>query len=136
MEMIDKNINEELNRELEHSAYEMAYTRPDAIDRCYSLGQKFAEHFIKVCKEGKNSEDYTHHCIEMQNWWDSVKGIRLKGNNKLISVSNLIDWFFTLGKDPEDFIPEEYISLYSKLYLTLLNNRETMTISTLLNEIL
>ena len=44
--------------------------------------------------------------------------------------------FFTLGKDPEDFIPDEYEELYSKLYLNLLLNRDTADIKTVLNNIL
>ena len=54
----------------------------------------------------------------------------------LISISNLTDWFFTLGKDPEDFIPEEYLSTYSKLYLSLLYNREKADIKVILENIL
>lgn len=134
MELIDKKVNEILNQEL--TAYEMAYTHTKAMDLCYSLGKKFAEHFIKICKEGKDSNDFTHHCIEMQSWWDEVKDIRLKESKKKISYSDLNDWFFTLGKDPEDFIPEEYLELYSKLYLNLLLNRDTADIKTVLNNIL
>lgn len=134
MELIDKKVNEILNQEL--TAYEMAYTYTKAMDLCYSLGKKFAGHFIKICKEGKDSNDFTHHCIEMQSWWDEVKDIRLKESKKKISYSDLNDWFFTLGKDPEDFIPEEYLELYSKLYLNLLLNRDTADIKTVLNNIL
>ena len=136
MEFIDKKINEQLNKEIECPAFEMAYTRADAIDRCYNLGEQFAQHFIKTCQEGKESKDFIHHCIEMQGWWDKVKEIKLKENNKLISISNLTDWFFTLGKDPEDFIPEEYMTIYTKLYLSLLSNRENADIKTILENIL
>ena len=136
MKFIDKKINEQLNKEIECPAFEMAYTRADAIDRCYNLGEQFAKHFIKTCQEGKESKDFIHHCIEMQGWWDKVKEIKLKENNKLISISNLTDWFFTLGKDPEDFIPEEYMTIYTKLYLSLLSNRENADIKTILENIL
>ena len=96
MELIDKKVNEILNQEL--TAYEMAYTHTKAMDLCYSLGKKFAEHFIKICKEGKDSNDFTPHCIEMQSWWDEVKDIRLKESKKKISYSDLNDWFFYFRK--------------------------------------
>ena len=136
MEFIDKKINDELNKELERSAYEMAYKRAHAINICYDLGKQFSIHFIKICKEGKNSKDFIHHCTEMQGWWDKVNNIKLKENNKIISISNLNDWFFTLGQDPEDFIPEEYMPVYSRLYLSLLSNRENANVKTILENLL
>ena len=134
MEFVDKNVNEILNEEV--SAYEMAYTRPDAIERRYNLGEQFAKHFIKICEEGKGTKNFVHHCAEMQSWWDKVRGIKLKENNKLISLSNLTDWFFTLGKDPEDFIPDRHLPIYSKLYLKLLSDREIAKVQDVLEELL
>ncbi|MBE7084204.1 MAG: hypothetical protein E7373_06370 [Clostridiales bacterium] len=134
MDFVDNNVNEILNEEI--SAYEMAYTRPDAIERCYNLGEQFAKHFIKICEEGKGAKYFIHHCAEMQSWWDKVKGIKLKENNKLISLSNLTDWFFTLGKDPEDFIPDRHLPIYSKLYLKLLLDREIAKVQDILEELL
>lgn len=134
MELINKKVNDILNTEF--TAYEMAYPRVKAMDLCYSLGKQFADHFIKVCKEGKDSKNFSHHCMEMQGWWDEIKDIKLKESKKRISYSDLNDWFFTLGKDPEDFIPEEYIELYGKLYLNLLLNRETADIKTIFKKIL
>ena len=136
VEFIDKDINQELENDINGIAYEMTYDRPDAIDRCSSLGKRFVEHFTKVCKEGINSPDFKHHCQEMQSWWDDVKGIKLKDSKKPISISALNDWFFTLGRDPEDFIPEEYIDFYTKLYLSLLSDRENAKVVDLLSGIL
>ena len=128
MDLVDKKILDVINA----PAYEMAYVRADAIDHCSTLGKRFVEHFIKICDEGVTSPDFRHHCQEMQSWWDDVKGIKLKEDKKLISVSNLNDWFFTLGRDPEDFIPEYALGVYTKLYLSLLSNRDTAKVENLM----
>lgn len=101
----------------------MALSLTQAMDRCMDLGEKFAEHFNKIVDEGISSNNFTHHCIEMQSWWDKVKNLRLKHNNKVISNVNLIDWFFTGGKDVEDLINEDKVNLYNEFLVKLLIDR-------------
>ena len=134
MDKIEKELFDGLIKK--EASYEMAYDRPDAIDRCSSLGKRFVEHFITTCKDGINSKDFKHRCQEMQSWWDDVKGIKLKESKKLISISALNDWFFTLGRDPEDFIPEEYLSIYSLFYLSLLSDRDNAKVEDVLTKLL
>lgn len=85
---------------------EMAYDRSDAINRCASLGKKFITHFHKVYVGGLDDVDFPHHCQEMQTWYEDVRSIRLKSNKKLLTVMNLLDWFFTVGSSIEDYLPE------------------------------
>ena len=100
---------------------EMALSKSDAIDRCISLGNRFIEHFLKVIKEGKTHQDFLHHCQEMQAWYDSVRKIKLKLTNKALTKTNLIDWFFTAGQVPEDFMDEDLVEIYETFYLRLLS---------------
>ena len=104
---------------------EMVYTIPDAMDRCHSLGEQFANHFNKVCSSTKESDDFVHHCIEMQAGFDQVKDIILKHNNKKITYVNLIDWFFTYGNNVENIIDEQYVDLYNVFIIKLLNSKTT-----------
>lgn len=106
----------------------MAIERQDAIDRCYRLGKQFISHFHKIYKEGKNSLDFNHHCQEMQTWLDSCRDIRLKATNRLVTPSNLIDWFFTAtGNIDEDngFDSYEEIDAYNEFMLALAAHRES-----------
>lgn len=107
---------------------EMAFNRMDAIDKCISLGKLFINHFLKVVEEGRESNDFSHHCHEMQNWYDEVKGIKLKSNNKFISKTHLIDWFFTVGQSPEDFMSDDLVGMYEDLYLELLRGKRVKDI--------
>lgn len=109
-----------------HILSEQAVERADVILLCMRLGEKFAEHFIKVVTEGKASDDFHHHCSEMQAWFDEVKRKKIKTTKKVITKTNLIDWFFTCGEDIEDFIPEEYIDRYKKLYTGLLSTDKSV----------
>ena len=54
---------------------EIAMSRRDAIDKCSDLGYQFVKHFKKVIQEGIESEDFHHHCKEMQSWYEQVKDI-------------------------------------------------------------
>lgn len=114
---------------------EMAYKRTDAIDRCFNLGKKFTEHFNTIAKLGKDDVDFKHHCQELQSWYDSVKSIKLKENNKYITRGNLWDWFFTVGQNVEDVILEPYQELYEDFCFTLLSN-SNKTIYEILSELL
>lgn len=98
---------------------EMAYERPDAIRLCSDLGTEFIEHFHKVVKSGKESPDFSHHCVEMDSWWNKAKKIVLKYNKKLISEAQLKDWFFEAGSSVEYIIEEPYQDIYNKLILKL-----------------
>ena len=101
---------------------EMALNRRDAIDRCISLGIQFKEHFNKVLKDTPYSENYIHHCIEMDAFWTQVKRIRIKGSNKFLSSELLIDWFFSAGGSIEDDI--DAVDLYDKLISYMLYKRD------------
>lgn len=106
---------------------EMAYKRTDAIDRCYDLGKKFTEHFRLIVKLGKEDIDFKHHCQELQAWYDKVKNIKLKETKKFLRISDLWDWFFTVGQSIEDVIPEEqYQDIYEKFYLELSKGESTV----------
>lgn len=105
---------------IKKSACEMSVDRSTAFDKCIGAGKPFIEHFIKVCNEGKDSENFSHHCQEMQAFWNQVKNLTLKPRSKLISPLNLADWFFCLGSEPEniirdDGILEKYFNFFPKL---------------------
>ena len=103
---------------------EMAYSQRAAVNRCGDLGYEFATHFVKIMDDGANHEDFAHRCKEMQAWWNKVKSIKLKSNNKIISNKNLFDWFFTYGSDVAGVIEnEEYRIAYEALINELLKNR-------------
>lgn len=107
--------------------FEMAYSRTDAMDRCQSLGKQFLAHFNKIYND-PSSESREHWETEMDNWWNQVKNIVLKQNNRRLSVSNLHDWFFSAGQNPTDFFTSDNIfdeeDCYDKLYLSLLQDRD------------
>ena len=70
-----------------------------------------------------NSDTLNHHIQEMQSFWDKVKILRFKHNNKLISNSNLMDWFFTIGSDVETIIAENLVDLYEEFIIKVLSDR-------------
>ena len=86
---------------------ELALNIDKAIDRANSLGKQFVKHFHKVYVEGISSRDFHHHCKELQTFWEDVCSIRLKTNNKLVPMSYINDWFFTVGKSVEDLFDDE-----------------------------
>lgn len=99
---------------------EMSMDRSDAIDRCLSLGEKFAEHFNKVMEEGQDSPDFKHHCHEMQVWFDTTKKITLKPKGKYLTIEYWIDWFFTAGQTVEKLIDSKYEDEYEVLIRELI----------------
>ena len=107
---------------------DMAYERQDAIDRCYSLGKKFTEHFDKIYKESK-SQAVNHWCNEMQVWLNDARSIRLRQNKKPLNYTDLIDWFFVIGsssnavfsKEDEVDRYEEFLSKISKYDFNVYN---------------
>ena len=121
-----------------HILNEMAMTRTEAISICMDLGKKFIEHFHKIYSEGKTSENFNHHCAEMQSWLDKCKSIKLKSNNKYLTPVNLIDWFFTAGggiDEDNGFTDYAEIEIYNKFIIILLADNATK-IKNVLQEIL
>lgn len=96
-----KELYEALKLE-EQSLNEMAYSRADAMERCYSLGKRFIEHFDKIYKE-PNSQAVNHWCGEMQSWYNKIRDITLKPNNKHLNRTQMRDWFYTFGSDPTEY---------------------------------
>lgn len=83
--------------------YEMALSRPDAIERCYSLGKKFIEYFHKIYVSDYKHSTAIHHWIsEMQAWYDAVIDIVLKNNQKHLNGSQLRDRFYSFGSSYEE----------------------------------
>lgn len=103
---------------------EMLMTRAKAIFTCVSLSVQFANHFEKALEDKRNNFDtFIHHCTELNSFWNSVKNIRLKPNNRLITDVNLIDCFFTGGQDVTDMVSEENEEIYNKFINILLRDR-------------
>ena len=106
---------------------EMSYHRNEAIDKCFDLGKLFLEHFLKVVKEGKDSRDFSHHCQEMQSWWERVDSIYLKPRNKKLNADQLINWFFLKGSSTEYLIKDDDDArLYEMLFLKLIYSDNTV----------
>lgn len=85
---------------------EMAMSRIDAIDRCYSLGKPFIEHFHKIYLDTENPAR-NHWESEMQNWYNMVRDITLKPKNKHLNMSQMKDWFYSFGSSYEEFFNED-----------------------------
>lgn len=114
---------------------EMGMPRADAMELCASLGNRFVEHFAEVCEKGKDDEDFQHHCGELQAWYDKIKRIVLKQNNKHLSNIQKLDWFFTCGSSVDELFSNANVSdIYDKFVVTLLSSDET--IQTILEDIL
>jgi thiamine monophosphate kinase len=79
---------------------EMAMEGDVAVDRCYSLGLKFIQHFNKIY-EYTDSLTVHHWCSEMQAWWATINRIVLRSNNKQLSYQQRLDWFYLIGSSFE-----------------------------------
>lgn len=99
---------------------EMAYNRSDAINKCSDLGYQFVSHFKKLVEEGVFSKDFSHHCDEMQSWYNQVKDIVLKHSKRKISNTQLIDWFFTYGSSTEQLFEDDIVDVYEEFIFALL----------------
>lgn len=104
---------------------EFAMSRSDAITVCIGNGKQFMQHFVKVMSDGVNGDNFKHHCHEMQNWFDIINNIKLKGNKKGLSLDQWMDWFFTAGGNIEDIIDYKYITYYEQLILTLMKDKNS-----------
>lgn len=82
---------------------DMALSRSDCIDKCIPIGKKFIKHFDKIYKR-KDCEAVNHWCGEMQGWYNTAIGYKLKPYGKPILNGDLRDWFFTAGANAEDFM--------------------------------
>ena len=103
---------------------EQALSRSDVIDKCLDYGKVFVEHFIKAVLDLENNSDtLNHHIQEMQSFWDKVKILKFKHNNKLVSNSNLMDWFFTMGSDVETILPDSVVGMYEEFIIKVLSDR-------------
>ena len=104
---------------------EMTYKRSDAINKCYTNGKPFIEHFHECMQDllANNKELYHHHASEMQDLWDAVKNIKLTSNNKKLLCEQLINWFFAVGSGVEDVIDADYQEIYERFYIELLKDR-------------
>jgi len=104
---------------------EMAMPRADAIELCISLGEKFTNHFKEVYELGKNNIDFKHHCQELQSWYDKINEIVLKQNNKKLSKTQKIDWFFTRGSSLENIFNNDNIEkIYEDFIFELMSSNK------------
>lgn len=110
------------------AADEQAQRRADAIITCMDLGDLFIQHFHKLYKEGKSSNSFYHHCMEMQAWLDKCRKIKLQSTKKYLTSKNLIDWFFTAGGlvDVDNgFTDSNEIESYNNLIIKLATDRDS-----------
>ena len=115
---------------------EMAFERKEVIDKCFDLGSQFVDHFNKIMKEGKSSQNYSHHCHEMQAFWDKVKNLVMKPRSRRVAADELINWFFTVGSDIDSKIEEPHQDYYETLCVNLLNDRTNARVKDILDFIL
>lgn len=103
---------------------EFAERKLRAVEKCETLGRKFIEHFRKAFYDTSEGARH-HHIAEMQAWWDCVKDIRIKSSNRVISSSDLMDWFFTAGALYGDFLESnDEIDCYEALIDEMIYDRK------------
>lgn len=117
---------------------EMSIKRNEAFSKCIDLSAPFIEHFSKVYDEGVGSPTFHHHCSEMQNWWNTVNNFVFRHNNKRISQSELIDWFFLGGSDTETLFKGNPTKedVYNDFMIEMLYRRDTSNVEDVLYNIL
>ena len=76
---------------------EMSKGRSAIRDVCGSLGKLFIEHFHKIYEEGVYGDDFSHHCSEMQAWFNKCSGFTFKPSTRQLKPSEMIAWFFKAG---------------------------------------
>lgn len=84
---------------------EMSMSRVDAINKCYSIGKLFIEHFDKIYKR-KSDIDINHWCSEMQAWYNEMLDITLKSNKRHLNGAQRRDWFYSFGSSYEEYFHE------------------------------
>lgn len=117
---------------------EMSIKRNEAFSKCIDLSAPFIEHFSKVYDEGVGSPTFHHHCSEMQSWWNTVNNFVFRHNNKRISQSELIDWFFLGGSDTETLFKGNPTKedVYNDFMIEMLYHRDTSNVEDVLYNIL
>ena len=131
------NISEYMSESIK--LYEMSLSRPDAIERCYSLGKQFIEHFHKIYLANYTQSTTIHHwASEMQSWYNAVTDIVLKTNHKHLNGSQLKDWFYSFGSSYEEYFDNntDEIELYEQLIdLLAINHSVINSINILFKEV-
>lgn len=97
MEFIDKKINDKLNKELEHPAYEMAKEKKLVVKNLDSLGDRISEHIGKILiYSAINSykETVTHWIREISAWCQIVGSYTVKPKSKKLAVEEYKKYVF------------------------------------------
>lgn len=131
-------MDEIIRRLSENRLDEMAMSQDKAIDQCRSLGKQFIEHYHKVYIGGINDIDFDHHCHEMQTWYNDINSIILKSTKRRLTNTDKMDWFFTVGAVPEDFLDDlDEVEEYNKFIIRILYTGEEIVdiLSDMLKEV-
>lgn len=117
---------------------EMSIRRNDAFSKCIDLSSPFLEHFLKVYNEGVESPSFHHHCSEMQRWWNTVNHFIFRHNNRRISPSELIDWFFLGGSDIDTLFDGDTQKgqVYEEFMMEMVYHRDTSNVEAVLYDIM
>ena len=104
---------------------EQAMKRGIVVEKCNHLGQIFAKHFVKCMNDISHIDvdSLHHHCKEMQSWWNDVRNDKIKSNNKVLTDTNLKDWFFSAGANYEDYVGYLNVEKYEQFIKALLKDR-------------
>lgn len=97
MEFIPKHINDTLNRDLEHSAYEMAKERKLVLKNLDSLGDEISEHIGKILiysSINSYKETVSHWIREISTWCQIVGSYTVKPYSKKLSVEEYKKYVF------------------------------------------
>lgn len=114
---------------------EFADSQQSIIANCTNLGTQFAHHFNKIMDEGTESQYFSYHCNELQNFFNQINNVKFKHNNKRLTIENLIDWFFTAGQNIEDVVKEQYVDAYDELLTYLVSHRDNFNIKEIMTEL-
>mgnify|MGYP006874317590 FL=1 len=108
---------------------EMSMPKSEICYRSSRLGRQFIDHFNKVLNDlqSETNTSLSHHCQEMQSWWDYVRRLTYKHNKKYVSDKDMIEWFFSGGGNYEDTV--DNVSMYKLLVDCMLTNRDKSIIS-------
>lgn len=112
---------------------EMSMPKSEICYRSSRLGRQFIDHFNKVLNDlqSETNTSLSHHCQEMQSWWDYVRHLTYKHNKKYVSDKDMIEWFFSGGGNYEDTV--DNVSMYKLLVDCMLTNRDKSIISIIVN---
>lgn len=108
---------------------EMSMPKSEICYRSSRLGRQFIDHFNKVLNDlqSETNTSLSHHCQEMQSWWDYVRHLTYKHNKKYVSDKDMIEWFFSGGGNYEDTV--DNVSMYKQLIDCMLTNRDKSIVS-------